>query len=73
MKKVIITCDACEKDLSENNRGFTETRLVITEETISKTSNFSYAVPFYPQLGKSLHFCNQTCLTTYFARTKKEI
>jgi len=61
MKNIKITCDSCEKDITETE-SMPTFRLVLSSEKLPSSSNSTYAVLVSPPIGHTHYFCNLICL-----------
>ena len=65
MIKTTITCDTCEKDLSESGPR-TEYYLTLAANRVPSTSNMHYLVQIFPPIDRTMHFCGMGCLLEKF-------
>jgi len=64
MKRTKITCDHCERDITEGGSSL-EFRLVLSQERLANHTGYESAVMVYPPLKHTMHFCNKACLADW--------
>lgn len=66
MRSITITCDQCDRDLTESH-GSKAYRICVSSELIPNTSGVSYDMHIAPPIKQALHFCGTGCLSNYCA------
>ena len=69
MKKVIITCNHCKKDLSSSVHT-PKYRLGLYQEFIKVTSDCTRAIHAREHLDDSYHFCDLNCLDKWLEKRR---
>ena len=64
MIKTSITCDACEKDLSDSGPR-PMFMLTLNASPVSSTSSIRYAIHVTPAIDRPHHFCGKRCLNSW--------
>lgn len=59
-----ITCDCCDKDITETGRT-PAFRIVVSCESLPHNTDTIYAVIVNPPLDKRYHFCNLICMRKF--------
>jgi hypothetical protein len=71
-KKVEITCDFCNKDLTTCASGWSETRLHLEAQGIYNTSNISYGMPQRKEISDA-YFCDLSCLESWLTKRAADL
>jgi len=71
-KKVEITCDFCQKNLTNICSGYDETRLHLESQDIYNTSNISFGMPMRRELG-DCYFCDLSCLEGWLTQRAPDL
>lgn len=64
MKTIQISCDGCEKDITYVGLK-PDFRLCLTCEQLNHERGFIFAINVCPEILRSYHFCDLTCLKNW--------
>lgn len=59
-----VTCDTCEKDLTETSN-CEAYRIIVASEPIPSKEGFVTAMAAWPTFSRNMHFCGIVCLKEY--------
>jgi len=68
MRKVEVTCDNCQRQLSDTG-SMPAFRVVLKSEQIPSSSPYRNAVHIEPQVRDEQHFCGIDCLYSWLDKT----
>lgn len=71
MKKIEITCDACNKNLSERI-GYLDYYISVQAATRQTTSTFFRHGNESPEIENPLDFCNLKCMKEWLAKQEQK-
>ena len=72
-KKVEITCDFCQKDLTTVESGFDEYRFHLSAEGIYNTSNISFGAVRSHPMKNDCYFCDLSCLEGWLTQRVADV
>lgn len=73
-KKIEITCDYCNKDLTTVESGWDEYRLCLSAQGIHNTSNISFGMgDIHLPIKHDCYFCDLSCLEGWLTKRADDL